>query len=176
MTELADMVLPVVRGILLTAGAVLWTVLLVRIVGLRSFSKMTAFDFVTTVAAGSLIAQAGTRADWSEYGQTLAAIAGVFLIQYLLGKARRSSQTVETLITNDPVLLAEDGRFFDEALAATRISRANVIEKVRQANATGMSDVRAAVLETTGEISILHGPRVDPRLLDGVRRVGAAKT
>lgn len=164
----------VVRGVALTSGAVLWTVLLVKIVGLRSFSKMTAFDFVTTVAAGSLIAQAGTRSSWTEYGQTLIAIAGVFLIQWVLGKARRNSRLVEALITNKPVLLAQDGRFFDKALEATRISRANVYEKIRQANAGSFGEVRAAVLETTGDVSILHGSELDARLLEGVQRIGEA--
>ena len=65
---------PLVLGVVLTAAAVLWTILLVRIVGLRAFSKMTAFDFVTTIAVGSLIAQAGTRNDWAAYFQALAAI------------------------------------------------------------------------------------------------------
>ena len=62
MFDLIDPFGPVVRGFVLTAVAVLWTVLLVRIVGLRAFSKMTSFDFVATIATGSLIAQAGTRA------------------------------------------------------------------------------------------------------------------
>ncbi len=88
MLEIAQPFGPVVRGLLLTAVAVLWTVLLVRIVGLRAFSKMTAFDFVATVATGSLIAQAGTRAQWDEYLQAMAAIGGVFLIQWSLAKAR----------------------------------------------------------------------------------------
>ena len=48
----------VLRGLLLTAAGMIWIVLLVRIVGLRSFSKMTNFDFVMTVATGSLLAGA----------------------------------------------------------------------------------------------------------------------
>lgn len=42
------------RGLVLTALALLWTILLVRVVGLRAFSKMTASDFLATIAAGSL--------------------------------------------------------------------------------------------------------------------------
>ena len=38
------------RAILLTGIAMFWVVLLVRVNGLRSFSKMTNFDFVMTVA------------------------------------------------------------------------------------------------------------------------------
>lgn len=63
----------VARGLILTATAALWTVLLVRLVGLRSFSKMTSFDFVTTIATGPLIAQAGTCSDWPSFLQAMSA-------------------------------------------------------------------------------------------------------
>ena len=168
-----DLVYPhgaVVRGLILTAVAVLWTVLLVRIVGLRAFSKMTSFDFVTTVATGSLIAQAGTRDDSVAFLQCLAAIAGVFAIQYALATARKGSDAAERLLTNQPVLLMEDGRFIEEAMAATRVSRSNVMEKLRAANVTDFSQVRAVVLETTGNISVIHGDCLDGRVLDGVER------
>ncbi|HWH18099.1 MAG TPA: YetF domain-containing protein [Allosphingosinicella sp.] len=160
-----------VRGVLLTAIAVLWTVLLVRIVGLRAFSKMTAFDFVTTIATGSLIAQAGTRSDGTEFLQALAAIAGVFLIQWILAKARQKSDGIQKLIKNTPVLLMEDGKFLEDAMSASRVSRSSILEKIRAANAPRLSAVRAVVLETTGNISILHGEDFDERLLEGVKRL-----
>ena len=161
----------VARGVLLTGLAVLWTVLLVRLVGLRSFSKMSAFDFVTTVATGSLIAQAGTRTAWTSYFQALAAIAGVFLIQYALAAARSRSDSFQALIKNKPLLLMEDGEFLGDALAASRVSRSSVVEKLRAANVLDFSQVRAVVLETTGNISVIHGDGFDPRLLDGVERL-----
>lgn len=166
---------PVLRGLILTMAAVLWTVLLVRIVGLRAFSKMTAFDFVATIATGSLIAQAGTRSDWGEYIQTLSAIAGVFLLQWLLAKARLSSGAFRTAIRNKPVLLMENGHFIEAAMTATRVSRSNVTEKLRAANVRGASEVRAVVLETTGDISVMHGGDFDERLLDGVERIDSSE-
>ena len=56
---LEDTVLDIAaRGIILSAGAIVWVVILIRINGLRSLSKMTNFDFVMTVALGSLVAGA----------------------------------------------------------------------------------------------------------------------
>lgn len=162
---------PVLRGLILTSVAVLWTVLLVRIVGLRAFSKMTAFDFVATIATGSLIAQAGTRADWSEFFQAMTAIAGVFLIQWLLATARQHSKSLADLMSNCPVLLMENGKFLDEALAQSRVTRSSVIEKLRAANVSDIEKVHAVVLETTGDISVIHGEGFDQSLLAGVRRI-----
>ena len=171
MPDLLESLGPLVRGLLLTTVAVLWTILLVRIVGLRAFSKMTSFDFVTTIATGSLIAQAGTRSEWGEYVQAMAAIAGVFLVQWLLAKARLSSEGLRTLIRNKPVLLMEDGRFLEPAMSATRISRSNIMEKLRSANVSAPSEVKAVVLETTGDISVMQSDGFDPKLLEGVQRI-----
>ena len=171
MLEIPDPFGPVVRGLLLTAVAVLWTVLLVRLVGLRAFSKMNSFDFVATIATGSLIAQAGTRARWDEYLQAMTAIAGVFLIQWILAKARQKSDRIGNLISNEPVLLMDRGKFLDAAMAETRVSRSNMLEKLRSAGVSDMSEVRAVVLETTGDISVIRGGEIDEKLLAGVRRI-----
>lgn len=169
MSELG-IIVPAFRGLLLTAAAVVWTVLLVRIVGLRAFSKMTAADFVATVAVGSLIAQAGTRSGWHEYVQCLAAIGGVFLIQWVLAQARQRWSTVQRALVNEPILLMERGQFLESALTKTRVSRANVFEKLRGAGVTTLPAVHAVVLETTGDISVILGEHVDPVLLQDVRR------
>lgn len=174
MAEFIESAETVFRGVALTSLAVLWTVLLVRIVGLRSFSKMTSFDFVATIATGSLIAQAGTRANWTEFLQAMAAIGGVFLIQWLLATARKHHGAIARLISNSPVLLMEDGRLLKEAMAATRVSKASVIEKLRAANVDNFESVHAVVLETTGDISVIHGGTIDEKLLEGVRRIGTA--
>lgn len=171
MPEPGDLLVPAIRGLVLTAIAVLWTVLLVRMVGLRAFSKMTASDFVATVATGSLIAQAGTRSQWGEFLQALAAIVGVFMVQWLLAKARQKSNRLEHVLTNEPVLLMDRGEFLDNAMAQTRVTRINLMEKLRSAGVTNISDVRAVVLETTGDISVIQGDRVDDALLKGVRRI-----
>lgn len=161
----------VVRGLALASVAVFWTVLLVRIVGLRSFSKMTAFDFVATIATGSLIAQAATRNDWSQFIQAMAGIAGVFLVQWLLAKARLQSDGFQNLIKNKPILLMEDGKFLEKAMSESRVSRSSIVEKLRSANISDTSEVHAVVLETTGDISVMHGDGFDKSLLEGVQRI-----
>ncbi|HEY4547462.1 MAG TPA: YetF domain-containing protein [Pedomonas sp.] len=161
---------PVLRAAALTALAVAWTLLLARIVGLRAFSKATAFDFAATIATGSLIAQAGTRSTWSEYVQALSAIGALFLVQYLLARGRMRSSRFENAIDNTPVLLMEHGRFLEAAMKETRVTQATLLEKIRMSNAQRVEDVRAVVLESTGDIAVMTG-NVDPELLEGVRRV-----
>ena len=169
-----DLLLPfdtVARAVLLTTAALLWVVALVRVVGLRSFSKMTAFDFVATVAMGSLLAAAATAASWVTFGQALIATAMLLGLQACLALLRRKSRRLRDLIGNRPVLLMENGEFCEAALQLTRVAREDVLAKIRTANALHLHEVRAVVLENTGDISVLHGAAVDSKLLEGVKRV-----
>ncbi len=160
---------PIARGVILTVIALGWILVLVRLVGLRSFSKMTSFDFVATVAAGSLLATAATADSWSAYAQALVALGALFGAQYLIARLRKASESFETAIQNEPLLLMRDGVMIEAAMAESRVARSDVIAKLREANALDFAQVRAVVLETTGDISVLHGDTIDERLLDGVR-------
>lgn len=161
----------VARSAALTAVALLWVVALVRLIGLRSFSKMTAFDFVATVAMGSLLAGASTADSWAAFFQALLAMLFLLMVQWLLARARIGSGRLRKLIGNTPVLLMENGVFCEEALRRTRVAREDVLAKIRGANALSLAEVRSVVLENTGDISVLHGSRVDQAVLEGVKRL-----
>ena len=159
------------RGILLAVAAILWVVVLVRINGLRSLSKMTNFDFVMTVALGSLVAGAAQASDWKAFAQAMVAMAGLFLVQFLAAQIRKSSDRAEDAMQNDPVFLMRNGEFCDAALKDTRVAKSDLIAKLREANVLDYGQVRAVVLETTGDVSVLHGDHLDETLIENVKRV-----
>lgn len=159
------------RALLLSALAMGWVIFVVRIIGLRTFSKMTAFDFVATVAVGSLLAGASQATAWGEFFQPALSISALLGVQYLIARARKTSDMVEYAVQNTPVILMRDGVISDAALKVTRVSEGDLAAKLREANVLDFSEVRAVVLETTGDISVLHGETLSPRLLEGVRRI-----
>ncbi len=161
----------ILRGVLLSVAAIGWIVVLIRINGLRSLSKMTNFDFVMTIALGSLVAGAAQAGDWPGFAQAMMAMVGLFVVQYTAARLRKSSNTVEGVMQNDPVFLMRDGEFFEDALTSTRVAKSDLIAKLREANVLDLSEVRAVVLETTGDVSVLHGERLQETLIAGVRRI-----
>ena len=162
----------ILRALLLTGIAMFWVVFLVRVNGLRSFSKMTNFDFVMTVAVGSLLAGATQSTSWTAFLQALTAMLGLFTVQRLAARLRKSSDAVESVMQNRPVMLMRDGEIIDAALAQTRVARDDLIAKLREANVLDFTEVRAVVLETTGDVSVLHGDSCSEELIRGVRRPG----
>jgi uncharacterized membrane protein YcaP (DUF421 family) len=102
----------------------------------------------------------------------MVAMVAVLAVQAALAVMRRRSAKLRDFIGNTPTLLMEDGEFCEPALQLTRVAREDILAKIRTANALKLTDVRAVVLETTGDISVLHGGAVDERILEGVKRVG----
>lgn len=154
----------VVTAVLVLAGLIVLT----RLNGLRSFSKMTSFDFVTTLAIGSLSANAISTTSLKSVVTALCGIATLLLLQRLIATGRRGDGSLADHVDNAPVLLMRDGVVDDAALQRHRVTRSDLFGKLREANVLQLDEVRAVVLETTGDISVLHGEHLDEVLLDGV--------
>jgi len=133
----------------------LLVVILTRIFGLKSFSKMTGFDFVITVAIGNII---GMSINSSKPAILLGAfiLLALFALNYAVTLLRFKSKKAEDLIDNDPLLLMENGEILEENMKASKVTQAELQSKLREANVIRLSQVKAVILETTGEISVLH--------------------
>lgn len=155
-----------------TIGIYVAVIIVTRVHGLRTFSKMSSFDFAATVAVGSIMASIAVTNASLVNGAV--ALVVMHLAQKLIASNRFRS-SVRDLVDNRPVLLMLDGEFLDDALDAVDITRHDVIAKLRENGVTTIANVATVVAETTGDISVLHGaegrPHVDPGLYDNV--VGA---
>ncbi len=160
----------ILRGLVLGPLGIVWITAVARVVGLRTFSKVTAFDFVATIASGSLLAQAASATDWRQFAQTALAMASVLSFQRLIAALRIRSHKFRKTIENEPILLMTRGTFHYDAMADVRVTEADMWAKLRQANITNKEDVEAMILETTGDFSILHGAEIKGGLLEHVQR------
>ena len=132
---------------------------------------MTNFDFVMTVATGSLLAGAAQATEWSGFAQPIVAMAALFFVQLAVSRLRKASDPFEEAIQNDPVLLMRDGAFCETAMKEERVAKSDLVAKLREANVLELSQVRAVVLETTGDVSVLHGETLENVLIENVRSV-----
>lgn len=159
----------ILRGLVLAAVGLPAVVVLVRINGLRSFSKMTSYDFVMTLATGSLLAAIVQADNWLGVAQAAAGIAGLFLVQHVLARLQIASPSFDEAISNAPLMIVRNGEIDLHAMRSVRMSKASLLSKLRGANVADLKDVSAAVLETTGDVSILHGTKADTSVLSDVK-------
>ncbi len=140
----------------------------IRLTGLRSLAKMSTFDFAVTVAIGSILGS--VVASDSSIADGALAIGALLAVQWAISQFRRRSFGSK-LVDNTPMLLVRDGQFIEEALTKARVTRSDVYAKLRQSNVHRMDEVIAVVLETTGDISVIHGEGpLDAALYDNVRQ------
>ncbi len=146
--------------------AVIAVIAPIRFNRLRSFAQMSMFAFALTIATGSVLASVIALAG-SSAGVGLAAIAGIFITQRMVSSLRQRYGAARRLSDNQPLLLMDGPSILLENLRRARVPGSDLIAKLREANVLHLDQVRAAVLETTGDISVLHGPRDGPAYRSG---------
>ncbi|MGB3544372.1 DUF421 domain-containing protein [Rubrivirga sp.] len=160
-------------AIALTAVGVYAAVLVyTRLAGLRSFAKMSSFDFAMTVGIGSMLASS-ILTQTPTLAQALVGIGMVFALQISVGWARRRWSLAQRLVDNEPLLLMDGSEMLQDQMAKVQVTEDDLWSKLREANVLDVSHVRAVVMETTGDITVLHGDPdgtpLQPKMLTGVR-------
>jgi uncharacterized membrane protein YcaP (DUF421 family) len=138
-------------------------ILYTRLVGLRSFSKMSAFDFAITIAIGSVLASVTLWQKPTLWDGTVA-LGTLFALQFVVGTLRKRVPGVTTLIDNAPLLLMDGSEVQSGNLRRANMTEADLRAKLREANVTRLAQVRAVVMESTGDVSVLHAPPEAPPL------------
>ncbi len=129
-------------------------VLLLRISGKRTLSKMNAFDFVVTVALGSTLATILLSSDVA-LAEGLLAFALLIFLQFAVTWLSVRSSSFQSFIKNEPRLLFYEGSFLQDATRAERVSREEVEAAVRQQGLASLEKVGAAILETDGTVTVV---------------------
>ncbi len=142
------------RVVLVGALAYVALVLLLRVSGKRTLSKMNAFDLVVTVALGSTLATVLLSKDVA-LAEGVVAFALLIALQYVIAWLSVRSSTISRLVKAEPTLLVHRGRFLESAMRAERITREEILAVLRSHGIADTDTVAAVVLETDGSISIL---------------------
>lgn len=156
--------------VLSTLGVYVAVLVYTRLAGLRSFAQMSGFDFAVNIALGSLMATTAVS-DSPSLAQGVVAMGTLFAVQMLIATARRHKRT-RYGVNNRSLLLMDGPEFIEESLRRGRVTTDDVRFKLREANVFSYEQVRAVVLETTGEITVLHAEddaTIDADILADVR-------
>ena len=150
--------------ILSAIGIYITVIIYTRIAGKRSFSKMSSFDFAMTIASGSILASTILLKNVSLI-QGAVGLLIVYILQISTAFLRRYP-AFQKITDNDPILLMKDGEIYYDNLKKARVTESDLRGKLREANVIQLSEVRAVVFETTGDVSVLHS--ADKKLEDWI--------
>ena len=136
-------------------AAIVYAVLLilVRISGRRTVGQFTPFDLLVVMLLSESVSSALSGSENSITGGLLAATTLILMnmgIAYVTSRNDRARAVVEGC----PVLMGRDGDFFLEVLKAHRIPLMDALQALRESDCE-LKEMKAAILETDGRISIL---------------------
>ncbi|MEA2498339.1 MAG: hypothetical protein QOH26_744 [Actinomycetota bacterium] len=137
-------------------AAVVFIALLVglRLMGKRELGQMTVFDLVVVLLLANAVQNAMVGADTSVQGGLVAAFV-LLAINRLVSAASLHSGVWGRLIEGSPTVLVQEGQILDAAVRKEGLERTQVEMAMREHGVDSIADVRLAVMETDGSISIV---------------------
>lgn len=150
----ADGWLPLVR--LVVVGTLMYVslVVLLRVSGSRTIASMRAFDFLVTVALGSVFGRALTAKSVS-LAEAVVAFVLLIGLQYAVARLQVSSTPFARVVTSPPRLLYFRGDFQRDGMRRARVTEQELRAVARKKGHGSMADVEALVLEASGDIAVI---------------------
>jgi uncharacterized membrane protein YcaP (DUF421 family) len=128
--------------------------LVTRAVGKRELGSLEPFDLILLVVLGDLVQQGVTQDDYSVTGAiVVVSTLGVLTVglSYVNFRFRR----LRPLLEGEPVVLVEDGQVIERNLRRERITLQELEAEGRRQQVLSVAQMRWAVLETGGRISVI---------------------
>ena len=128
---------------------------LIRLAGRRTFSRMTAFDFILLLIIGGITQRALLGQD---YSMTSALLVIVTLIVMDVGFSllERDSPAFARIVNGSPMILLEHGRCLEARLRKARMTPDEVLVAARRSHGIErLEDIKFAILEANGDVSII---------------------
>jgi len=142
------------RVLLVGALAYLGLVLLLRISGKRTLSKLNAFDFVVTVALGSILATILLSKDVA-LAEGLIAFALLIGLQWIVTWTSTRVAPFRKLIRSEPALLLRNGELVRSTMKRERITEDEVLSAIRDSGGSRLEEAQAVFLESDGSLTAL---------------------
>ena len=149
--------------VLRTAVVYLFLVVILRVTGKREVGQMSILELIVILIISDAVQNSMVGENTTLWGGLIAVVT-LFTLDYLLKFVSDRSRRVRMVVQGEPRLLVRDGRVLTKALKEEGVDVEDVRAAARGVGIARLEDVRLAVLETDGSISIIpmEGPAQQP--------------
>jgi uncharacterized membrane protein YcaP (DUF421 family) len=141
----------IVRGVIVY----FFLIVLLRISGKRQIGQMAPFDLVLLLVLSNAVQNAMNGGDNSVIGGLISACTLVGM-NWAVGLLTYKSKTIETFIEGRPELLIHNGQLFNAVMEREKLTRHELMSALRAAGCAAVEEVKAAMLESNGNISVIR--------------------
>ena len=131
-------------------------IIALRIFGKKELSQLNPADVILILLISNSVQNAMVGADTSLYGGMIAAFS-LFLINFIFKKVMLKSKFIKGLVQDKPEILIHNGKTEFKTLARLGITSEELEEAMREHGIEYYKDVKLAMFEIDGNISIISG-------------------
>lgn len=128
--------------------------LMTKLLGKKQISQLSFFEYVNGITIGSIGAEVVTGLEQSIYLGILS-IVTFAAIPFIAGFISLKSKPFRNFVEGKGTVFIKDGKILEDNLKKERYTTDELLELLRKDNVFKVADVEFAVLETTGDLSIL---------------------
>ena len=154
MSDLFQLSAPWWHFVLRAVAMYVLVMVLIRASGKRAVGEFTPFYLVLLILIGNAVQNGINGGDNSMSGAVIMATTLVVL-NYAVAWVTARNRRAEILVEGVPVVLARDGKLYKSVLRRELVSRNDFLEAMRTNGVDSLADVRLALLEIDGHISMV---------------------
>ncbi len=132
-----------------------------RILGKTQVGQLTFYEYISGITIGSIAASvAAAEPDkvWSHFYD----LALFVVLTYLVSLLTIKSRPLRKMIEGSPTIVIENGRIIEENMDGMRYDLDELNGQLRQQGVFDPSEVQYAIIETSGELSVIKKTDYQP--------------
>jgi uncharacterized membrane protein YcaP (DUF421 family) len=145
----------IIRGVVVY----IFLIVMLRVTGKRQVGQLAPFDLVLLLVLSNAVQNSMNGGDNSLVGGMLSA-ATLVMLNYAVGCLTQRSRVLEALIEGRPQVLVHNGKLHEDVMLSAKLTHHELNSALRHSGCVSVEDVRFAVLENNGDITVV--PKAKP--------------
>jgi uncharacterized membrane protein YcaP (DUF421 family) len=131
-----------------------FVLVLTRVIGKRELGSLQPIDLILLIVLGDALQQGLTQDDYSLTGAILV-VSTIALLQVFTSWLAYRFPRTRPVLEGEPIIVIHNGELIERNLKRERLTIDDLAEEARKQQIAHLSEVRFAVLETSGSISFI---------------------
>ena len=149
---------PYLDIIIRSVSVYFFMIIAIRLFGKKQLSQLNTADVILILLISNSVQNAMVGNNTSLYGGIVAALA-LFVINFIFKKVMLKSTFIKNLVQDKPEILIHNGKLEIQTLAQIGITDNELKEAMREHGVEFYKDVKLAMFEIDGSISIISGDK-----------------
>lgn len=142
-------------------GSLIALFIITKIMGKKQVSELSLFDYVIGISIGNFTAEITMGLD-RQYIDGIVAIFTFGLISYFVSIITMKSMFLRRVLIGVPTVVIQDGKILEKNMQKLKIDINDLLEQCRSNNVFDLSEIKYAIMEVNGKISIMLKEKYNP--------------